>query len=90
MRRKDLDPLILRWKKTTRALKIHEQPYGKQITDILELRTDAELERFSDPVEAAAFFCLVALMKRCPPPEGYRAGGRAAGQSLLVPGYGIS
>ena len=41
MRRMELDPLILRWKKTTRALKIHEQHYGKYITDILERRTDA-------------------------------------------------
>jgi hypothetical protein len=67
MRRKDLDLLIFRWKKTTRALKIHEQPYGKYVTDLLEKRTDAELAFFSDPVEAAAFFCLLDLMKRCPP-----------------------
>jgi hypothetical protein len=60
----ELDPLILRWKKTTRALKIHEQPSGKYITDILERRTDAELALFKDPVEAAAFFCLVDVMMR--------------------------
>ena len=64
MRRKDLDLLIFRWKKTTRALKIHEQPYGKYVTDLLEKRTDAELALFSDPVEAAAFFCLLDLMRR--------------------------
>ncbi len=64
MRRMELDPLILRWKKTTRALKIHEQQYGKYITDILERRTDAELALFRDPVEAAAFFCLVDIMTR--------------------------
>jgi hypothetical protein len=64
MRRMELDPLILRWKKTTRALKIHEQPSGKYITDILERRTDAELAQFKDPVEAAAFFCLVDLLMR--------------------------
>ena len=55
----ELDPLILRWKKTTRALKAAEQPCGKYITDILERCTDAELALFSDPVEAAAFFCLL-------------------------------
>jgi hypothetical protein len=60
----ELDPLILRWKKTTRALKIHEQHYGRYITDILEQRTDAELALFRDPVEAAAFFCLLDLMIR--------------------------
>jgi hypothetical protein len=64
MRRMELDPLILRWKKTTRALKIHEQHYGKYITDILERRTDAELALFHDPVEAAAFFCLVDVVMR--------------------------
>ncbi len=60
----DLAPLILRWKKTTRALKIDEQHYGKYITDLLERRTDAELALFKDPVEAAAFFCLVDVMMR--------------------------
>jgi hypothetical protein len=60
----ELDPLILRWKKTARALKIHEQHYGKYITDILERRTDAELALFADPVEAAAFFCLVDILMR--------------------------
>lgn len=64
MRRMELDPLILRWKKTTRALKIHEQKYGKYITDMLERRTDAELALFKDPVEAAAFFCLVDVLMR--------------------------
>ncbi len=60
----ELDTLILRWKKTTRALKIHEQHYGRYITDILERRTDAELALFSDPVEAAAFFCLLDMAMR--------------------------
>ena len=64
MRKMELDPLILRWKKTTRALKIHEQHYGKYITDILERRTDAELALFKDPVEAAAFFCLLDVVMR--------------------------
>ena len=64
MRKMELDPLILRWKKTTRALKIHEQHYGKYITDILERRTDAELALFKDPVEAAAYFCLVDVVMR--------------------------
>ena len=58
-----LDEVILRWKKTTRALKIYEQEYGKTLTNCLEKRTDAELVYFHDPVEAAAFFCLVELMK---------------------------
>ena len=83
----DLDPLIFRWKKTTRALKIHEQPYGKYITDILELRTDAELARFSDPVEAAAFFCLLDLVKRGRSGEGFLfCPPGIPGQSTLVPG----
>ena len=64
MRKMELDPLILRWKKTTRALKIHEQHYGRYITGILEQRTDEELALFRDPVEAAAFFCLLDLMIR--------------------------
>jgi hypothetical protein len=64
MRRMELDPLILRWKKTTRALKIYEQHHGKYITDILERRTDAELALFKDPVEAAAFFCLLDVVMR--------------------------
>jgi hypothetical protein len=64
MRKMELAPLILRWKKTTRALKIHEQHYGKYITDILDRRTDAELALFKDPVEAAAFFCLLDVVMR--------------------------
>lgn len=64
MKRKELNGLILRWKNTTRALKIHEQPYGKCLTEILEKRTDGELALFSDPVEAAAFFCLLDLVER--------------------------
>jgi hypothetical protein len=64
MKRTELDRLILRWKKTTRALKIPEQVYGKYITDLLEKRTDAELALFSDPVEAAAFFCLLDAVEK--------------------------
>jgi hypothetical protein len=64
MRKMQLNEVILRWKKTTRALKIYEQEYGKTLTDCLEKRTDAELVHFHDPVEAAAFFCLVELMKK--------------------------
>ena len=63
LRKMQLDEVILRWKKTTRALKIYEQEYGKKLTDCLEKRTDAELVHFKDPVEAATFFCLVELMK---------------------------
>jgi len=61
MRKKDLDLLIFRWKSTTRSLEMHDQPYAKRITDILEQCTDADLARFTDPVEAAAFFCLLDL-----------------------------
>jgi len=87
MRRSDLDPLIFRWKKTTRALKIHEQPYGKYITDILGKRTDAELALFEDPVEAAAFFCLLDLMRRSRPGDDFpRCPPGVPGQSVLVPG----
>jgi hypothetical protein len=88
MQRKDLDPLIFRWKKTTRALKIHEQPFGKYVTDILERRTDAELARFSDPVEAAAFFCLLEFVKKDWLCTGEFPASRTAGrgQSLLLPG----
>ncbi len=64
MRRMELEPLIQRWKKTTSALKIPEPHYGKDITDFLERRTDAELAFFRDPVEAAAFFCLVEVVFR--------------------------
>ncbi len=63
MRTMELDGVIRRWKKTTRALKIHEQEYGRYLTDILEKRTDAELALFDDPVEAAAFFCLLDLAR---------------------------
>jgi len=91
LRRKDLDPLIFRWKKTTRALKIYDQHYGKRVTDILERCTDADLVLFTDPVEAAAFFCLLDVVKEnrpsgvAPPvtPSGI------PGQSLIVPDYGI-
>jgi hypothetical protein len=64
MKRRELDGLILRWKNTTRALRIHEQEYGKYLTKILEKRTDGELSLFSDPVEAAAFFCLLDLAEK--------------------------
>jgi len=84
MKRKELDGVILRWKKTTRALRIHEQVYGKYITDLLEKRTDAELALFSDPVEAAAFFCLLDLVEKVsdlPPVVSVRPVGE---QSLAV------
>ena len=64
MRKIQLDGVILRWKKTTRALKIHDQEYGRYLTEILENRTDAELVHFTDPVEAAAFFCMIDIVKR--------------------------
>jgi hypothetical protein len=60
----ELDGVILRWKKTTRALKIHEQEYGRHLTDVLERVTDAQLVHFQDPVEAAAFFCMLDLLKK--------------------------
>lgn len=60
----ELDSVILRWKKTTRALKIHEQAYGRHLTDVLERVTDAQLVHFQDPVEAAAFFCMLDLLKK--------------------------
>jgi hypothetical protein len=60
----ELDSVILRWKKTTRALKIHEQEYGRHLTGVLEQVTDAQLVHFQDPVEAAAFFCMLDLLKR--------------------------
>ena len=63
MRRIELDGVILRWKKTTRALKIHEQEYGRYLTAVLERVTDAQLVHFQDPVEAAAFFCMLDLVK---------------------------
>jgi hypothetical protein len=64
MRRMELDGVILRWKKTSQALKIHEQEYGQHLTDVLERVTDAQLVHFQDPVEAAAFFCLLDLLKK--------------------------
>ena len=64
MRRMELDGVILRWKKTTRALKIHEQEYGRHLTDVLERVTDAQLVHFKDPVEAAAFFCMLDILKK--------------------------
>ena len=60
----ELDALILRWKKTTRALRIHDQEYGRHLTDVLERVTDQQLVHFRDPAEAAAFFCLLDLLKR--------------------------
>lgn len=59
MRRMQLDELIVRWKRTTRVLAPGNQKYGQHLTEILEKRTDKELAFFSDPVEAAAFFCLI-------------------------------
>jgi len=83
VRKNDLDPLIFRWKKTTRALKIHDQHYGKRMTDILERCTDTDLALFSDPVEAAAFFCLLDLAGKTPGEP--RHDGRTAGQAPLLP-----
>ncbi|HUH79075.1 MAG TPA: hypothetical protein VLY83_04180 [Methanoregula sp.] len=70
LRKIQLNEVILRWKKTTRALKIHEQEYGRYLTDLLERRTDAELVHFTDPVEAAAFFCLLDMTRRIAESEG--------------------
>ncbi len=77
MRKMQLDDVILRWKKTTRALKLPEQEYGKYLTDLLAKRTDTELVYFSDPVEAAAFFCLIDLAKKIG--IGESGGGRPPG-----------
>ncbi len=63
MRRMQLDELIVRWKRTSRVLAPENQKYGQHLTDILEKRTDKELALFSDPVEAAAFFCLIDLCR---------------------------
>jgi len=64
MFKNELNEVTLRWKKTTHALKLPDQKYGKYLTDILEKRTDRELVFFKDPVEAAAFFCLLDIAKR--------------------------
>jgi hypothetical protein len=64
MRRMELEGVILRWKKTTRALRIHDQEYGRYLTDVLERVTDEQLVHFKDPVEAASFFCLLDLLKK--------------------------
>ena len=85
MRKIQLDEVILRWKKTTRALKIHEQEYGRYLTEILEKRTDAELVHFSDPVEAAAFFCMLDLVKRIGRMEG--CSWEKSPQRELLPNY---
>ena len=82
MRKKELDPLIIRWKNTTRALKIHDQPLGKRITDILEQCTDADLARFTDPVEAALFFCLLDL-------AGENGGVRSPSRPAAGPGQAL-
>jgi hypothetical protein len=84
MRRTELDPLIFRWKKTTRALNLADQPYGTYITDILEALTDAELALFKDPVEAAAFFCLLEMVGSTLPGERYPV-NRPLGQAAIVP-----
>jgi hypothetical protein len=86
MRRKDLDPLIFRWKKTTRALKIHDQPYGKRMTDILEQCTDTDLALFTDPVEAAAFFCLAGLAGKTADEPCHARHTAGAGQAPLLQG----
>jgi len=64
MRKKELDALIVRWKRCTRMLPDEQKPCGKYLTDILETRNEREFTRFTDPVEAAAFFCLRELVKR--------------------------
>jgi len=64
MRRMQMEELIVRWKKTTRALKKPEQEHGRYFTNLLDNLTDAELAFFSDPVEAAAFFCLLDMAQR--------------------------
>jgi hypothetical protein len=63
MRRAALDSLVLRWKVATRAMKVSDQKYGDRVIRMLEERTDAELARFEDPLEAALFFCMLELTK---------------------------
>ena len=75
----ELDSVILRWKKTTRALKIHEREYGRHLTDVLERVTDAQLVHFQDPAEAAAFFCMLDLLKRTNVKAGRDAAVETAG-----------
>lgn len=90
MRRMELDEVILRWKKTTRALKIHEQKYGRHLTDVLERVTDAQLVHFRDPVEAAAFFCMLDLLKKTDEARRVPAGtcGEEPARQAGLPGCG--
>ena len=81
----ELDRVILRWKKTTRALKIHEQEYGRHLTDVLEQVTDAQLVHFPDPVEAAAFFCMLDLVRRIGEDKFRAAVPRPAPADLFSP-----
>jgi hypothetical protein len=64
MRSVDLEGVILRWKKTTRAMKTHDQVYGRHLTEVLGRVPDAQLVHFQDPVEAAAFFCMLDILKK--------------------------
>jgi hypothetical protein len=84
MRRRELDDLIVRWKRATRALRIDEQEHGRYLTGILEMRTDKELALFTDPVEAAVFFCMLSLVKRSPGDKPGAPAGHNAGQECLL------
>ena len=64
MRKMQLNEVIQRWKKTSRSLKPGELESGRYLIDVLERRTDADLVNFTDPVEAAVFFCLLELVTK--------------------------
>jgi hypothetical protein len=81
----ELDGVILRWRKTTRALKIHEQEYGRHLTEVLERVTDAQLVHFQDPVEAAAFFCMLDILKTTSERTSPRTGTNTPSRKISFP-----
>ncbi len=59
----EMKRLIERWKRGTRALRIDEQEYGRRLVGMLENYDDRRLAAIGDPLEAAAFIVLTAMIR---------------------------
>jgi hypothetical protein len=59
----DMMKMIERWKRGTRALRIHDQQYGHRMIRLLERYHGPTLRLFDDYLEAATFFILVGMLR---------------------------
>jgi len=53
-----------RWARSSRALRIEDQPYGKKLVELAKKHSSEAFISCDDPLEAAVFSVLVETIKR--------------------------